>query len=66
MADGGSGLLKALLARFSRKLVHHRRAIDKSRKLERYLEPYRHEAHQWLMAALEQANYADAQQVSGS
>ena len=37
VTDGGSGLLKALRARFGKKLVHQRCAIHKSRNLQRHL-----------------------------
>ena len=61
VTDGGSGLIKALRARFGKQLVHQRCAIHKSRNLQRHLaKPYRHEAHQRLMTALEQTSYADA------
>lgn len=61
VTDGGSGLIKALRARFGKKLVHQRCAIHKSRNLQRHLaKPFRNEAHRRLMAALEQTRYADA------
>jgi transposase-like protein len=37
VTDGGSGLLKALRARFGKKLVHQRCAIPKSRNLQRHV-----------------------------
>jgi putative transposase len=59
--DGGSGLVKALRARFGKKLVHQHCAIHKSRNLQRHLaKPYRKKTHWQLMTALEQASYADA------
>lgn len=64
VTDGGSGLRKALRERFGKKLVHQRCAIHKSRNLQRHLaKPYRTEAHQRLMTALEQTSYADARQM---
>jgi transposase-like protein len=64
VTDGGSGLLKALRDRFGKKLVHQRCAIHKSRNLQRHLaKPYRHEAHQRLMTALEQTSEADARRM---
>jgi transposase-like protein len=64
VTDGGSGLLKALRARFGKKLVHQRCAIHKSRNLQRHLaKPYRTEAHRRLMLALEQTSYADARRM---
>lgn len=64
VTDGGSGLLKALRARFGKKRVHQRCAIHKSRNLQRHLaKPSRHEAHRRLMAALEQTSYADARRM---
>lgn len=64
VTDGGSGLLKALYARFNKKLVHQRCAIHKRRNLQRHLaKSYRPEAHRRLMAALEQTHYADARRM---
>ena len=64
VTDGGSGLLKALRARFGKKLVHQRCAIPKSRNLQRHLaKPYRPEAHRRLTMALEQTSYADARRM---
>jgi putative transposase len=64
VTDGGSGLIKALRARFGKKLVHQRCAIHKSRNLQRHLaKPARNEAHRRLMAALEQSSYADARRM---
>ena len=64
VTDGGSGLIKALRARFGKKLLHQRCAIHKSRNLQRHLaKPYRTEAHRRLMTALEQARYADARRM---
>ena len=64
VTDGGSGLLKALRARFGKKLVHQRCAIHKSRNLQRHLaKPYRLEAHRRLMTALEQTSYVDARRM---
>ena len=64
VTDGGSGLIKALRARFGKKLVHQRCAIHKSRNLQRHLaKPYRPEAHRRLMTALEQTSYADARRL---
>ena len=64
VTDGGSGLLKALRARFSKRLVHQRYAIHKSRNLQRHLaKPYRPEAHRRLMTALEQTSCADARRM---
>lgn len=64
VTDGGSGLIKALRARFGKKLVHQRCAIHKSRNLQRHLAKlYRPEAHRRLMTALEQTSYADARRM---
>lgn len=64
VTDGGSGLIKALQARFGKKLVHQRCAIHKSRNLQRHLaKPYRSEAHRRLTTALEQTSYADARRM---
>ncbi|NOU11842.1 MAG: IS256 family transposase [Nitrospira sp.] len=64
VTDGGSGLIKALRARFGKKLVHQRCAIHKSRNLQRHLaKPHRAEAHRRLMTALEQTSYADARRM---
>jgi putative transposase len=64
VTDGGSGLIKALRARFGKKLVHQRCAIHKSRNLQRHLaKPSRKEAHRRLLTALEQTSYADARRM---
>lgn len=64
VTDGGSGLIKALRARFGKKLVHQRCAIHKSRNLQWHLaKPYRPEAHRRLRAALGQTSYADARRM---
>jgi transposase-like protein len=64
VTDGGSGLLKALRARFGKKLVHQRCAIHKSRNLQRHLPKQdRKAAHHQLKTALEQTSYADARQM---
>lgn len=64
VTDGGSGLLKALRARFGKKLVHHRCAIHKSRNLQRHLPKQdRQAAHHQLTTAWEQTSYADARQM---
>ena len=64
VTDGGSGLIKALRARFGKKLAHQRCAIHKSRNLQRHLaQPYRKEAHRQLTTALEQTSYAEAKQM---
>lgn len=64
VTDGSSGLLKALRARFGKKLVHQRCAIHKSRNLQRLLaKPDRPEAHRRLMTALDQTSYADARRM---
>lgn len=64
VTDGGSGLLKALRARFGKKLVHQRCTIHKSRNLQRPLaKPDRPEAHRRLMTALDQTSYADARRM---
>ncbi|MBH0187021.1 MAG: IS256 family transposase [Nitrospira sp.] len=64
VSDGGSGLIKALQARFGKKLAHQRCAIHKSRNVQRHLaKPYRKEAHRQLTAALEQTSYADARRM---
>lgn len=64
VTDGGSGLIKALRARFAKKLVHQRCAIHKSRNLQRHLaKRYRKEAPRRLTTALEQTSDADARQM---
>ena len=64
VTDGGSGLIKALRARFGKKLLHQRCAIHKSRNLQRHVaKPYRKEAHRKLTTALEQTRYADAKHM---
>ncbi len=64
VTDGGSGLRKALRARFGKKLVHQRCAIHKTRNLQRHLaKRYRSEAHHRFTIALEQTHYAEARQM---
>ena len=64
VTDGGSGLIKALRARFGKKLLHQRCAIHKSRNVQKHLaKPYRKEAHRKLTTALEQTRYADAKHM---
>ena len=64
VTDGGSGLRKALRARFGKKLVHQRCAIHKTRNLQRHLaKRYRSEAHHRFTIALEQRHYAEARQM---
>ncbi len=64
VTDGGSGLRKALRARFGKKVVHQRYALHKSRNLQRHLaKRYRKKAHRRLMTALEQTSYADASRM---
>jgi transposase-like protein len=61
ITDGGSGVIKALRARYGKKLLHQRCAIHKSRNLQSHLaKKYRKEAHRLLMNALEQNCYEDA------
>jgi putative transposase len=64
VTDGGKGIIKALRDRFSKKLLHQRCVIHKSRNLQKHLaKPYRKEAHRRLMAAIEQENYDDAKRM---
>ena len=64
VTDGGSGLIKALRARFGKKLLHQRCAIHTSRNLQRHVaKPYRKEAHRTRTTALEQTRYADAKHM---
>lgn len=61
VTDGGSGLIKALRARFGKKLLHQRCAIHKSRNVQRHLpKTYRKAAHHQLKTALAQTSYEDA------
>jgi len=64
VTDGGTGIIKALRDRFSKKLLHQRCAIHKSRNLQKHLaKKYRKEANRRLMAALEQNSYDDARKM---
>ncbi|MEO7858904.1 MAG: transposase [Nitrospirales bacterium] len=64
VTDGGSGLRKALLEGFGKKLVRQRCAIHKSRNLQRHLvKRYRNEAHQRLKTALGQTSYAEVRHL---
>lgn len=64
VTDGGSGVIKALRARFGAKLVHQRCTIHKDRNIQRHLaKQYRKEAHRRYKTALEQTKYADAKKM---
>jgi transposase-like protein len=64
VTDGGSGLRKALRARFGQKLLPQRCAIHTSRNLQRHLaKPYRNEAHRQLKTALEQTRNTAAKHM---
>ena len=64
MTDGGSGLLKALRGRFSKKLVQQCCVIHTNRNLQRHFaKSYRHEAYRKLTTALEQTRLAEAKQM---
>ncbi len=61
VTDGGAGLIKALKARFGKKLIHQRCTIHKDRNLQRHLpKRWRKEAHRRFRVALEQTSYAEA------
>ena len=61
VTDGGAGLIKALKARFGKKLIHQRCTIHKDRNLQRHLpKRWRKEAHRRFRVALEQTRYAEA------
>jgi putative transposase len=61
VTDGGGGIIKALKARFGKKLIHQRCTIHKDRNLQRHLpKRWRTEAHRRFTTALEQTSYADA------
>lgn len=61
VTDGGKGVIKALRDRFSKKLLHVRCAIHKSRNIQKHLaKKYRKDAHTRLMTALKHNLYADA------
>lgn len=61
VTDGGAGLIKALKARFGKKLIHQRCTIHKDRNLQRHLpKRWRKEAHRRFRIALEQTSYAEA------
>ncbi len=61
VTDGGAGLIRALKARFGKKLIHQRCTIHKDRNLQRHLpKRWRKEAHQRFRIALEQTSYTEA------
>lgn len=64
VTDGGTGIIKALKERFSKKLIHQRCTIHKDRNIQRHLaKKYRKEAHRRFRTALEQNSYEDARQM---
>lgn len=64
VTDGGSGIIKWLRDRFSKKLLHVRCAIHKCRNIQKHLaKKYRRTAASKLMAALEQNTYVDARRM---
>ena len=64
VSDGGKGIVKALRERFSKKLIHVRCMIHKSRNIQKHLaKRYRKEAHRRLKTALEQNTYSDAKEM---
>jgi len=61
ITDGGSGMRKALKARYGKKLLHQRCTIHKDRNIQRHLpKRWRKEAHRRFRVALEQTSYAEA------
>ena len=61
ITDGGSGIRKALKARYGKKLLHQRGPIHKDRHIQRHLPTrWRKEAHRRFHIALEQTSYAEA------
>jgi len=61
ITDGGSGIRKALTARYGKKLLHQRCTIHKTRNIQRHLpKRWRKEAHRRFHIALEQTSYAEA------
>ncbi len=61
ITDGGSGIRKALKARYGKKLLHQRCTIHKDRHIQRHLPTrWRKEAHRRFHIALEQTSYAEA------
>lgn len=61
ITDGGSGIIKALVDKFGKKLLHQRCTIHKDRNIQRHLaKKYRKKAHDWYKRALKHTKYADA------
>lgn len=61
VTDGGSGIRKALKARYGNKLLHQRCTLHKDRNIQRHLpKRWRKEAHRRFHVALEQTRYAEA------
>ncbi|MCH8041143.1 MAG: transposase [Nitrospinae bacterium] len=61
ITDGGSGIRKALTARYGKKLLHQRCTIHKTRNIQRHLpKRWRKEAHRRFHIALEQTSYTEA------
>jgi len=64
VTDGGAGIIKALKARYGKKLIHQRCTIHKDRNIQRHLpKRYRKEAHRQFVTALEQNSYKDAKKM---
>jgi transposase-like protein len=64
ITDGGSGIIKALRARFGKKLIHQRCTIHKDRNIQKHLpKRYRKQAHRRYKIALEQNSYDDAKKM---
>ncbi len=64
VTDGGGGIIKALRARYGRKLIHQRCTIHKDRNIQRHLpKRYRKEAHRRFRTALEQNSYKEAKKM---
>lgn len=61
ITDGGSGVIKALRARFGKKLVHQRCTIHKDRNIQKHLaKKYRDLSHKKFKLALSHSKYNDA------
>jgi putative transposase len=64
VTDGGGGIIKALKARYGKKLIHQRCTIHKDRNIQRHLPKRRRkEAHRRFKIALEQNSYNEAKKM---
>lgn len=63
VTDGGSGIIKALRARYGKHLIHQRCTVHKDRNIQKHLpKKHRKKAHLKYTRALAMTTYADAKE----